>query len=251
MDSRKIARALARETTRVVAPKKHDERLHSLLFVLALLPLFVLTWFVPRHALVAAHEAAARGDVRRLQSLYEKDPSNLLREDVGGATALHYAALNHQMAAARFLLSHGAGVNARNLQGQSPLFYAVSANDDKMVQYLVSQGADPNLVDRHGLTPLFLAVVRGFPVMVERLGTYRVNTEVAHATGRRPLHEAVLRAKPDLVRLLLAMGADRDARDKQGLTPAELAHKHKLYEIEGMLRESPAVGAGTLRSKRN
>lgn len=251
MDSGKIARALAHKTTRAVVPKTHSGRFHNLLFALALFPLFVLTWFTPRHALVAAHEAAARGDVERLERLYQEDPLNLLRQDVGGASSLHYAALNHQRSAARFLLSHGVEVDCRNLQGQSPLFYAVSSNDDRMVELLVAAGADPNLVDEHGLTPVYLAVVRGFPSMVERLGTYGVNTEVEHDVGRRPLHEAVLRAKPELVRLLLGLGADRTARDREGETPLELAQKHHLAEIERLLRESPTVGAGTVRSKRN
>lgn len=251
MDSGQIARALARKTSRVVVPKKYDERFHSVLFILALLPLFVLTWFVPRHALVAAHEAAARGDVGRLQRLHEQNPRNLHHQDVGGASALHYAALNNQLAAARFLLAHGADVNARNLQGQSPLFYSVSANDEKMLDFLIASGADPNAIDKHGLTPIYLAVVRGLPAMVERLGTYRVSTEVQHASGRRPLHEAVLRGNPNLVRLLVNMGANREARDRQGETPLQLAHRHKLTQIESILRESPAVGAGTVRSKRN
>lgn len=251
MDSRKIARAVARQTSRVVVPRTHSGRFHNLLFALALLPVFVLTWFVPRHALVAAHEAAARGDVSRLERLYEENPENLLRQDVGGASSLHYAALNHQMAAARFLIAHGVQVDARNLQGQSPLFYAVSANDERMLDFLIASGADPNLVDRHGLTPLYLAVVRGFPAMAERLGSYHVNTEVEHAIGRRPLHEAVLRANPHMVRILLAMGANRNAPDKAGQTPLQLAQRHKLHPIESVLRESPTVGAGTVRSKRN
>lgn len=251
MDGRNIARAVARETTRVVVPRTHAGRFHNLLFALALLPLFVLTWFVPRHALVAAHEAAAQGDVARLELLYEQDPKNLLRQDVGGASALHYAALNHQLAAARFLLRHGVDVNAVNLQGQSPIFYAVTANDERMVDFLIASGADPDRVDRYGLTPVYLAVVRGFPAMVERLGTYGVNTEVQHAAGHRPLHEAVLRSNPNMVRILLMMGANRDARNKAGVTALELAQKHRLHQIEQVLRESPTVGAGTVRSKRN
>ncbi|MCE7870572.1 hypothetical protein DYH09_09370 [bacterium CPR1] len=248
--SGKIARALAHQTQKVV-PRTRERRFHSLLFILATVPLFVLTWFVPRHALVAAHAAAARGDLERLERLYSKNPESLSHEDVGGARALHYAALNHQLEAARFLVDHGVEVDATNLQGQSALFYAVSANNPDMVDFLVASGADPDRIDRHGLTPLYLAVARGFPGMVESLAGYRVRTEVEHASGQCVLHEAVLRGNSSIVRLLLRMGADKNRPDRRGETPLQIAQRLKLLEVEGVLRESPTVGAGTVRSKRN
>ncbi len=248
--SGRIARALAHQTQKVV-PRTQSSRLHSTLFALALIPLFVLTWFVPRHALVAAHAAAARGDLARLERLYSSDPESLSHEDVGGARALHYAALNHQLQAARYLVSHGVEVDATNLQGQSALFYAVSADDVVMVDFLVASGADPDRIDRHGLTPLYLAVARGFPGMVEGLAGYRVSTEVEHASGQCVLHEAVMRGNPSIVRLLVRMGADRSRPDRRGETPLQIAQRLKLVEVEGVLRESATVGAGTVRSKRN
>ena len=68
---------------------------------------------------------------------------------LSGATLLHVAAEYGLTDAARFLLDHGADVNARaSVHGQTPVFHAVSQFDDygiEVTRLLLDRGADVSL----------------------------------------------------------------------------------------------------------
>ncbi len=100
----------------------------------------------------------------------------------------------------------GVDVHARDAVGDTLLGVAAEALATKAVAFLLDAGADPSAPDRFGRTPLHRAVAR----LVER---------------------------DDLAvpRLLVQRGANRQARDQRGRTPADLASDLRLHLISRWL----------------
>ena len=74
----------------------------------------------------------------------------------GGFTALHYAARQGHVEAARLLLDNGADIDQPSAGDQSsPLLVAVINGNYDLAKMLVERGADPNLVSDDGAGPLF------------------------------------------------------------------------------------------------
>ncbi|HWE93859.1 MAG TPA: ankyrin repeat domain-containing protein [Tepidisphaeraceae bacterium] len=75
-----------------------------------------------------------------------------------GDTPLHVAAENGFLSSAEFLVRHGAKVNVRNADGQTPLHFAAASHFPKvaepMTRILIEHHADVNALDAAGGTPL-------------------------------------------------------------------------------------------------
>ncbi len=63
------------------------------------------------------------------------------REAAEGSTPLIYAVRANKVNIAKFLIEHGANVNAKNVRGQTPLSLAERAGNTEMIQLLKAHGA--------------------------------------------------------------------------------------------------------------
>jgi ankyrin repeat protein len=117
----------------------------------------------------------------------------------GGWTALIYAARQGARDAARALADSGAELNAIDPDGTSALTFAIINGHFDVASLLVDKGANPNLADRAGMTPLYAAV--------------DMHT-MATTFGRPDLTPSVVRGSVEAIRMLLAQGADPNARLK-------------------------------------
>jgi len=137
------------------------------------------------------NEAAVRGNIERMETLIVlkgvdvKAKDNVRARggfgcfdtvagcyfdgyDYGGHTALHMVARYAQSLEAykkpkiermvALLLDHGADVNAKTNQGDTPLHYASWRFEYDLAELLVAKGADINATDKDGQTPLAYAM---------------------------------------------------------------------------------------------
>ena len=111
------------------------------------------------------------------------------------------------------LLQQGLDVNGWDMGGTPALHWGVHFNNEALVDLLLSAGADVEGANRYGQTPLQVAVLQHHAAMVLRLVEAGANTEQADASGETPLLQATRLGDLDVVEVLLARGAQVDARD--------------------------------------
>lgn len=175
----------------------------------------------------AIHDAARKGDAKKVAALLQTDLKLVDDRDKNGDTPLHVAALHGQLAVAQELIAAGADVNARNNYGAftpGDLWGLFSSNNHKdPVVLLTSHGVDTNDM-KNGYTPLHLAEFSvGHKKMVELLVSKGADVNARASSGASPLFFAVLRDQKDDVQLLLDHGADVNAADAYGDTILDAA----------------------------
>jgi ankyrin repeat protein len=100
-------------------------------------------------AVALAKPKARAGDVAA------RAPRRVGPEQVGGMSALLYAAREGHIETVKALLAGGADINQVSADKFSPLVMAIANGHLDLAKYLVDQGADPNLASTSGLTALY------------------------------------------------------------------------------------------------
>jgi hypothetical protein len=145
----------------------------------------------------------------------------------------------------RLATAHVAGAR------QAPLNWIVrSAGRDDMalLRYLLSHGASANARATNGQTALGAAAAAGHLAACELLITSgaRLNDRTA-LTRETALIEAAQENHPEVVGLLLARGADPEARDFAGLTAEDWATINGNRRIQQLLRARQALNQPNYR----
>jgi uncharacterized protein len=78
--------------------------------------------------------------------------------NVGGLTALHFAARDDCIECAKVLVEGGANINALDPDDTTPLVVALMNMHFDLAKYLINAGADVNRWDTFGDTPLYVAI---------------------------------------------------------------------------------------------
>ncbi|MGO9775054.1 MAG: ankyrin repeat domain-containing protein [Terracidiphilus sp.] len=157
--------------------------------------------------------------------------------DFDDETPLHCAVLYRRTRLIALFLDHGANINARNDRGETPLQVAASYGAAKDAELLLAHGADINSKDNKGMTPLDGAVFHQQKELVEVLLSHGADVNATTKVGWTPLMYAASTSQRDVVELLLAHGADVNARNSDGQTPLHIASSQKLKDIVGLLRQ--------------
>jgi ankyrin repeat protein len=116
-----------------------------------------------------------------------------------GFTSLMFAAQQGDLEASRMLLAAGAHINDTASEDGSALTVAAMSGHQECVRFLLDKGADPNSANRYGVTALHYAIMRGLALAAG------VQWFASASELYRP-------NQPELVKLLLAHGANPNAR---------------------------------------
>ncbi|MCW5943129.1 MAG: ankyrin repeat domain-containing protein [Fimbriimonadaceae bacterium] len=125
-------------------------------------------------------------------------------------------------------------------QARSPeaLYEAIDRGDAAEVGRMLGLGANPNAELTGGMTPLDLAIVRGKGPIARMLLDHGATAK--SAPGRTgPLHRAVMLNRVTIVESLLALGADPDGTDEQGMAPLLIAADRNATDVI-----EPLIAAG-------
>src|ERR1700722_1729135 len=106
------------------------------------------------------HDAARKGDTKKIKAILQADPKAVSARDKNGDTPLHLSALHGQVDAAQVLLEAGADVNAKNNYGPflpSDLGKQFSSTNHQDPVILLSVQVIDQRDLKNGYTPLDLA----------------------------------------------------------------------------------------------
>ena len=153
-----------------------------------------------------------------------------LTELVSNVRPLHMAVVSGDESVVALLLDKRGNANAADNSGNTPLHYAAWLGRREIVRLLLAHGAHVNAMNSSGYTPLFckqpacleISSKTGEPVL-------RSGLPLLPAAERDAQRNAADYA--GVVKLLLAAGADRNAKSQEGTTPLESARTQEVRQL--------------------
>jgi ankyrin repeat protein len=179
--------------------------------------------------------AVTQGDTAKIKEMLKTDPTLARATDQNGVSAITKAAYYRKMEVVQELLNAGVELN---------IFEAAATGQTQRVKELLKK--DPQLANSFssdGFTPLGLAVFFGNKDSVKALlaGGAQVNLASRESMKVTPLHSAAAAKEVEIARLLIASGADVNARQAEmGFTPLHEAASNGNIELATLLIEKGA-----------
>ena len=148
---------------------------------------------------------------------------------VEGRTPLYVAAtLAAGTSSMQLLIEAGANPNAETVVGATPLFPAANSSAE-MTKILLDKGADPNHVTKSGATPILFTRDAGVVgLLVARGADVMARSKI----GETALMDVATRGDVAAAKILLAKGADVNARDHRGYTALMFAAQYDDDAVE-------------------
>jgi quinoprotein dehydrogenase-associated probable ABC transporter substrate-binding protein len=208
--------------------------------------------------------AVVASDHARVEALLARG-ADINKRNLQGFAPIHTAARQRDSDMIALLVKHGADVNEPDSEGWTPLLHAAFRNHVPSVTELVKFGASMEVITPQGFTPLAVALEEGKFFAAKAL--LDAGAKADARLGRDDLTALmVIASKPqvqrraqsinqgpsavDMARLLIAKGADVNARSKSGVTPLMVAATFNNAALAGLLIQSGAdVDAKTARGQ--
>jgi ankyrin repeat protein len=179
--------------------------------------------------------------------------------DAAKMTILHAASLGDDTETVRLLVNAGVNVNAADFAGFTPLIHAAANRNLDTVRLLLAGGADVNARSGDGSfqkvkvgsialghwTPLTASVSLATPELVRTLLDAGAKVDVPDVRGMTPLMLAVAhdRQNIEVIRLLIARGADVNAKSRAGETALDWAVKIGATPAIDVVRRAGGLAA--------
>ena len=152
-------------------------------------------------------ELVRSGSIERLQNYLSKPGVDINDRPGTDEALLDYAAEQNQAKIARFLLEHGARVDATQnhgpTAGYTALHRAAIADAAEVAQLLLASGAEVNFHGPLGTTPLMLAASNGSRRTAEVLLDHGADVSTPDGHRETALTQATAHNHGDIIRLLL------------------------------------------------
>lgn len=175
----------------------------------------------------------------------------LLLSDVLNAGELHEAAQKGDLRKVKLLLKSEANIDAMDDQGVTPLLWASTYGKAEVVKYLISKGADVNYSLQHGMTALMLATEYGENEVASILVNNGAKINVKEKSGYAALDLAVNKDNEIITALLIKNGADLNSRVEDGGTALYKAAMRGNKSIVDLLLKNGASPNKYLRKTYN
>jgi len=161
----------------------------------------------------ALHMAAQRGSLEAAELLVKSGQCEVNACTARGHTPLHLAVEHQHPAVALLLLQSGAATDCSDNIGHQPLHLAATLGSPELVHLLLQHGASVNEACSRGYRPLDIAILRESPsACLEALLSKGAAVTPHPWNNQTALHAAAFLGRQDAVDLLLAHGANADAR---------------------------------------
>jgi ankyrin repeat protein len=145
----------------------------------------------------------------------------LMRDPRSSESLLHYLAIEGAQVVTKWLVNHGADVNARDRHGRCIVHDLVFLGSDQLLEFILQNEADPNILTSEGDSPLSIAAQENKVTPVGLLVRYGASVHAKGRYGETALYVAARNGHREVYRLLLTLGADAAAMDDHGHTPRE------------------------------
>ncbi|CBZ29007.1 conserved hypothetical protein [Leishmania mexicana MHOM/GT/2001/U1103] len=162
------------------------------------------------------HTAAACGSIEGMEVIlrHSDNPKGKVNElDRQRSSALHKCAFDGDVRVSRWLVEHGANVDAADSTDATPLLIAVRMGQTEVAEYLLRNGADCNRQDQQGNSGLHFCAVRGDVKVAQLLLAAGANPRLLNEEYDTPLHILARNSRLDsgaweMGGLLLMAGCD-------------------------------------------
>jgi palmitoyltransferase len=153
---------------------------------------------------------------------------------VGGtsrATPLQWAAQRSQYYTCNLLLRHGADPLLTDGQGYNAFHIATFEGNVLLIVLFLHQGIAVDVLDEYGHTGLMWSAYKGYPQLVDVFLRWGADVHATDKQGFTALHWALVKGNPGCVLKLVEYGADRFALTSEGKTPAATAEMHNSLRV--------------------
>ncbi len=207
-------------------------------------------------------QASAAGDLDALQQLLAAEPALLQVRGATGQSPVLAAIYHGKPQVVAYLLEQGIELDvfeasavgklervqelvasdsqlasAFGSDGFTPLGLAAFLGHHAVVAYLLEQGAEANVASKNAfrVMPLHSAVANRHLAIAELLLARGADVNAKQEGGFTPLHEAALQGNDEMIQLLLAHGADVTAQKEDGETPLDTAKSKQQEHVLHLL----------------
>jgi len=147
---------------------------------------------------------------------------------------LHLAVRRASVKEIASVLAQGHDIETPDDEGRTGLFYAAYHGHEAVINELVRNGADLNARDEKQKTPLHFAAQEFQLGAAALLVAKGAKIDTTDEDLNTPLSDAVFysRGRGDMIKLLLRLGADRNIKNRHGVSPLELANTISNYKVD-------------------